>query len=57
MDPPPTNDLIVQLEGQLSPDGRRALENLNALELKLATTEGAQGPSVEETLDVLNAVR
>ncbi len=56
MDPPPTNDLIAQLEGQLSPDGRRALNEINALELKFATTEGAQGPSVEEALTVLDAL-
>ena len=48
MDPRPTNDLIAQLEGRLSPDGRKALEDINALELKFATTEGAQGPSVEQ---------
>ena len=56
MDPPPTNDLITQLEGQLSPDGRQALKEINALELKFATTEGAQGPSVEEALGILDAL-
>ena len=54
--PPPTNDLITQLEGQLSPDGRQALKEINALELKFATTEGAQGPSVEEALGILDAL-
>jgi len=52
--PAATNDLIAQLEGRLSPDGRRALEELNALKLEFATTEGAQGPSVEKALDVLD---
>ena len=56
MDPRPTNDLIAQLERQLSPDSRRALKDINALELKFATTEGAAGPSVEEALDVLDAL-
>ncbi len=56
MDPRPTNDLIAQLEGQLSPDGRLALKEINALELKFATAEGAQGPSVEEALNVLDAL-
>jgi hypothetical protein len=56
MDPPPTNDLIAQLEGQLSSDGRKALKDINALELKFATTEGAQGPSVEEALGVLDTL-
>ena len=56
MDPRPTNDLIAQLEGRLSPDGRRALEELNALELEFATTEGAQDPSVEAALDVLDTL-
>ncbi len=56
MDPRPTNDLIAQLEGRLSPDGRKALEDINALELKFATTEGAQGPTVEKALDVLDTL-
>jgi uncharacterized protein YdbL (DUF1318 family) len=56
LDPPPTNDLIAQLEGRLSPDGHRALKEINALELKFATTQGAQGPSVEEALGVLDAL-
>ncbi len=56
MDPRPTNDLIVQLERQLSPAGRRALEDINALELRFATIEGAAGPSVEEALDILDAL-
>ena len=56
MDPRPTNDLIAQLERRLSPDGRKALEDTNALELKFATTEGAQGPTVEKALDVLDTL-
>ena len=56
MDPRPTNDLIAQLERRLSPDGRKALEDINALELKFATTEGAQGPTVEAALSVLDAL-
>jgi hypothetical protein len=56
MDPPPTNDLIVRLVRQLSPDGPRALKDINALELKFATTEDAQGPSVEEALGILDAL-
>ena len=56
MDPRPTNDLIAQLEGRLSADGRRALENLNALELKFATTVGTDGSSLEEAHDVLDAL-
>ena len=56
MDPRPTNDLIVQLARQLSPAGRRALEDINALELRFATIEGAAGPSVEEALDILDAL-
>ena len=47
MDPRPTNDLIVQLEGRLPPDCRRALEELNALEWRFATIEGAAGPSMD----------
>ncbi len=56
MNPRLTNDLIVQLERQLSPAGRRALEDINALELRFATIEGAAGPSVEEALDILDAL-
>ena len=56
MDPRPTNDLIAQLEGRLSADGRRALENLNALELRFATTVGTDGSSLEEAHDVLDAL-
>ena len=56
MDPRPTNDLIAQLERRLSPDGRKALEDTNALELKFATTEGAQAPTVEKALDVLDTL-
>ena len=56
MDPRPTNDLIAQLEGRLSADGRRALENLNALELRFSTTVGTDGSSLEEAHDVLDAL-
>ena len=47
---------IAQLEERPSPDGRRALNDINALELMFATTRGAQGPSVEEALDVFSAL-
>jgi hypothetical protein len=56
MDPRPTNDLIAQLEGRLSADGRRALEDLNALELRFATTGGTDGSTLEEAHDVLDAL-
>ena len=34
----------------------KALEEINALELKFATEEGAQGPSVEEAFHVLGSL-
>jgi hypothetical protein len=43
MDKPPTNDLIVQLEEGLSPTGRRALEEINALEAEYAETAPEAG--------------
>jgi hypothetical protein len=51
VDTPPTNDLIAQLEGRLSPAGQRALEEIGALEAKYANAGTAAG--LDEALEVL----
>jgi hypothetical protein len=62
MDDRPTNDLIAQLEGGLSSEGRRALGELIALEEKLANTESVESmmpdteASLDEALEVLGAL-